>query len=1242
MSEAICFSRDQLRSYVLGDLPETAYDDVASHVEGCVDCEATVSELDRESDTLIESLRQPVVQDEPLSAYRLAAKRAVAQWQDSIDEPTAANSPRPLSDVPRLRDYELLEPIARGGMGTVYRARHLRLNRQVAVKVLPGHWLKSPVVVARFEREMQAVGSLRHPAIVQATDGGEAEGVQFLVMELIDGFDGGGLVRHLGPLRVADACEIARQAAAGMAYVHEQGIIHRDLKPSNLMVTPAGDVKVLDLGLARVVGEQLAEDELTTVGQLMGTLDFMAPEQIENSHEVDERADIYSLGATLYKLLTGCSPHATEPGEPLLSKLRRIATEPPLPLRERRPDVPTELCALVDSMLSRCADDRPASMDAVADSLGVLAQSSDLVKGVTEAVQVRQQRQRSEKSSRKPAKRFTRWEAKDSLPHESQLRPAGGRRLLAGAWAALLLLAVAMGVVITLQTGSGQLVIETASPDVEVRVLKAGQPHRQLTIKQKAQSLRLGAGEYEIEIVSAADGLEIENGIYTLKRGETWLAKIVHRRDARETQLVQGAEERQPVVAPVGDVYTGRVSDEPTYEGKTLAQWLAQLRRERSPKQFYEACRALGKLATGEDTAEAVAALLVATRVHDSRAYYREDTRAPIYLWNTVQSLLASRDQRVVVAEMTTELDRPDEANSEFILSYLAVYHARVRPFVNERVLSRLERLSTNDSSQLRMEALSILQKLGSEEAAARRLVAALSDRDVEVQLSVARMLIEMQSNAPPVVATLRQLVRSGELGERAEAAWLLGDMGAAAKPALPELTAVLQEDSDEVSRAGAYQTPSTYSSEGRARDLGTVSLKDAAIRALAEVGDDSVVPMLTVEWSHRARSRSNSSTPAWSHPGRSVARSYGKDWVADAIEALTGMRPNLVQYNDKTYTSWEVDQVSFDGAYRAIFSRRDSASPAMLDTAKKLLPRSHRKQRERAWGYIRNPNSLPEPGQLELEVKLLELLAGFDEAPPVLEAMFYRWRYYADPYNLDWKPEARAEAVAAYRDCVVRIVQAAEDWQATVVPDLFRLAEKRLAGAGVVLTELLPELDPQQQIEAGDHVLRLIGSGGTQGLEASLKKLEAWLNDATYRDAIHQRLEEEAGDSWEDLMVGLLRSGLAEAAVEDILKARFGEQSVNRRDVVKKLVYSLADQPRIAPLLITLIKHPALDAPASTMIKNGERTMMSLRAAYYIDLLERVPTQHRPAFMPLLRELAEAGKNRESQAASRVLDAWK
>ncbi|MBI2479966.1 MAG: serine/threonine protein kinase [Planctomycetia bacterium] len=205
-----------------------------------------------------------------------------------------------------LREYQLLERLGRGGMGTVYKALHTRLKRVVAVKVLPADRLNDPAAVARFQREMEAVGKLDHPNIVRATDAGEVDGIHFLVMEYVLGLDVSDLVRRAGPLPIAEACEIARQAAVGLQNAHEHGLVHRDIKPSNLMLTADGQIKILDLGLARLHDSQ--QGDLTSASQMMGTIDYMAPEQTSASRDVDIRADIFSLGATLYKLLCGQAP----------------------------------------------------------------------------------------------------------------------------------------------------------------------------------------------------------------------------------------------------------------------------------------------------------------------------------------------------------------------------------------------------------------------------------------------------------------------------------------------------------------------------------------------------------------------------------------------------------------------------------------------------------------------------------------------------------------------------------------------------------------------------------------------------------------------------------------------------------------------------------------------------------------------------------------------------------------------
>jgi hypothetical protein len=266
-------------------------------------------------------------------------------------------------------------------MGVVYRAWHTRLKRAVAVKVLPAERLDNPGCVARFHREMEAVGKLDHPNLVRATDAGEDKGVHFLVMELVEGTDAGKLVRG-GALAVADACEVVRQAALGLQHAHEHGLVHRDIKPSNLMVTPAGQVKVLDMGLALLRGGADAGGELTASGHWMGTLDYMAPEQCQDAHRVDTRADVYSLGCTLYRLLTGEPPFGGPPYDTPYRKMEAHAHQPPPPLLGRLPGAPAGLAGVLARMLAKDPAGRFAVPAEAAAALAPFAAGSDLARRV--------------------------------------------------------------------------------------------------------------------------------------------------------------------------------------------------------------------------------------------------------------------------------------------------------------------------------------------------------------------------------------------------------------------------------------------------------------------------------------------------------------------------------------------------------------------------------------------------------------------------------------------------------------------------------------------------------------------------------------------------------------------------------------------------------------------------------------------------------------------------------------------
>ncbi len=400
-----CPPHERLITYVRGTLPEDLAEHIDEHLDTCVTCEMTVDELERQSDPLVDSLRRPTAQDEYQRESQ--CKQAVAMAEaiadslcDSVAFSVKASRPEQ-SDLGGIREYQLQEKLGEGGMGTVYKAHHTKLKRVEALKVLPPERMQDDRAVARFEREMAAVGKLDHPNIVRALNAGEFEGKHYLVMEYVEGIDLSKLVRRCGPLSIADACELIRQAAVGLQHAHEHGLVHRDIKPSNLMLAISGQqsavgdeeptcespvasrqsaiVKILDLGLALLRGDAgEATSELTADGQLMGTLDYAPPEQISDSHDVDIRADIYSLGATLYKLLCGHAPFAGGEYDTPVRKRRAIAAGAVPPIRERRPEVPKGLVAVLERMLAWETDERFDTPGEVAEAMSAFTGGCDL------------------------------------------------------------------------------------------------------------------------------------------------------------------------------------------------------------------------------------------------------------------------------------------------------------------------------------------------------------------------------------------------------------------------------------------------------------------------------------------------------------------------------------------------------------------------------------------------------------------------------------------------------------------------------------------------------------------------------------------------------------------------------------------------------------------------------------------------------------------------------------------------
>ena len=294
-----CIASPELSEFVQGKLDPQRLDAIAAHLDACGKCQDTVIALAERSDTFVEGLRAskqsaeaPFQREIALVAglRRIAsiAKRPASR-ESRLDSASASASssvsPDDVGALTAIGPYRIESRLGIGGMGAVFKATHVKLKRTVALKMLPEDRWTHPDVIARFEREMEAIGQLDHPHIVRATDAGQVNGLHYLVMEFVDGLDLARMVRRLGALPVPDACELVRQAAVGLHYAHEHGLVHRDIKPSNLMLSwQAKDgakksspptVKLLDMGLGRLGDEHFrVENELTTICELMGSLNY--------------------------------------------------------------------------------------------------------------------------------------------------------------------------------------------------------------------------------------------------------------------------------------------------------------------------------------------------------------------------------------------------------------------------------------------------------------------------------------------------------------------------------------------------------------------------------------------------------------------------------------------------------------------------------------------------------------------------------------------------------------------------------------------------------------------------------------------------------------------------------------------------------------------------------------------------------------------------------------------------------
>ena len=355
-----CPDDRQLQLFLDGAIDQPIQVQIDAHLEDCESCQHRVE-------------AKVAVEVQHASCHEILPDAFAQAVVSQLASPPAESEDVSLGVARHIGAYQTIAKIGAGGMGTIYLAEHVNLRKRVALKVLKK--AHSPSLQARFAREMESVGRLSHPNIVQATDAGNADGVSFIAMELLDGSDVGKLAAT-PRLSIADACEIVRQAAIGLQHAHKKGLIHRDIKPSNLMVTCDGVVKILDLGLARLSDQPQEDEEITLEGQVLGTLDYMSPEQYCDPESVSTASDIYSLGATLFRLLTGEPPfgHKTTTA----AKVKSMAVDSAPPIRERAPNLSPDLADLVDQMLQRDPELRIRSADDVAKQLARYCEASQL------------------------------------------------------------------------------------------------------------------------------------------------------------------------------------------------------------------------------------------------------------------------------------------------------------------------------------------------------------------------------------------------------------------------------------------------------------------------------------------------------------------------------------------------------------------------------------------------------------------------------------------------------------------------------------------------------------------------------------------------------------------------------------------------------------------------------------------------------------------------------------------------
>ena len=640
MPSKTCLSDQELADFRFGRLTTDRFQSLLTHLDNCESCQRRAETDSSSADSMIISLamdggasagEEAVLAEADCQAALYHASQSPAMRYDSV-----------LPPIETLGPYRLLRPLGRGGMGAVYLAEHVRLRKKCAIKLLPRERCFDADWLARFEREMQAVASLQHSGIVTATDAGEVDGWHYLVMEYLDGLDLAALVRRTGPISIDTAAKIMRDVCHALAAIHDAGLVHRDVKPSNVMLTRAGQVKLLDLGLV-LDGQTEAEMRLTTVGHVIGTLAFAAPEQLANGESVDARTDLYGIGATLFQLIAGSPAHTSDRGiGPLvIEKTSRPAKR----LKGVRPDTPDELDDLVAGLLDRDPDARPKSATAVASELDRYASTASLKPLAVKALRLSDADETSSQFG--PASIPSSWQTAAAVPP---------RRRGIGRWVAWAGLPVALlaAIVLTIQTDRGTLVIESPTDDLDVSILQDGEPIEAMEVATGENQTTLRSGRYTVRLDTPSDRLTLTDNSVVVSRGDRTVLKIREQTD----------------VAPAT---AGAIPDQKVYQGKPLSYWTTMVRKERDVFALREAMFAIASLADADDV-DAAHPILIAARRFGGWAAKDDGSKLSYQYMRVFNETFSRMMPQPGIAAITRELPIGNERSRAASLRALSLF----------------------------------------------------------------------------------------------------------------------------------------------------------------------------------------------------------------------------------------------------------------------------------------------------------------------------------------------------------------------------------------------------------------------------------------------------------------------------------------------------------------------------------------------------------------------------------------